>query len=112
MAASQDDSDIEEISDPIRKKGKAKATESDDEDDQVRAAATGTRKNRKRKATSNDDDVIQIMERPKKQKTKSGRAGSEIKDTARTRTKPSSKPIAAKASEEKDDNGVREPTSL
>ena len=102
----QDDSEIEEISDPNRKKGKARATESDE--DQVHAAAT-TRKNGKRKATSDDDDDIQVVERPKRQKTKTGRAGSEIKETARTRTKPSSRATSrqpvAKASEEKDDNG-------
>lgn len=102
--APQDDSEIEVISDPNRKKGKAKATESDEDRD--RAAP---RKNGKRKATSDDDDDIQVVERPKKQKTKTGRAGSEMKETGRARTKPSSrratsKQPVAKASEEKDDN--------
>ena len=86
-------------------KGKAKVTESDDEEDQVRAATS--RKNGKRKATSDDDDDIQLVERPKRQKTKNGRAGSEIKETTRTRIKPSSRAMSkqpiAKASEEKDD---------
>ena len=106
--ASQDDSEIEEISDPItKKKGKAKATESDE--DRVRGAAA-SRKNGKRKATSDDDDDAQVVERPKRQKTKSGRAGSEIKETAaRTRTKPSSRatskqPVAKASSKEKDDS--------
>ena len=110
--ASQDDSEIEEISDPNRKKGKAKATEYDE--DQDHAAA---RKKGKRKATSDDDDDMQGAERPKRQKTKSGRAGSEIRETARTRTKPSSRamskqPIASKASEEKDDKGVEADVTL
>jgi hypothetical protein len=108
--ASQDDSEIEEIPDPNRKKGKARATESDDEV-QVHAAAAAAlapRKNGKRKATSDDDDDIQVVERPKRQKTKTGRAGSEIKETVRTRTKPSSRatskqPIAKAAEEEERD---------
>ena len=112
VAAAQDDSDVEEISDPNRKKGKAVATESDNEEDQVHAAAAAAaaRKNGKRKTTSDDDEDVQFVERPKRQKTKTGRAGSEIRETARTRTKPSSsratsrQPVAAKASEEKDDN--------
>ena len=86
-----------------RKNGKRKATESDE--DQTRAATS--RKNGKRKATSDDDDNIQVVERPKRQKTKIGRAGSEIKETGRTRIKPSSratsKQLIAKASEEKED---------
>ena len=44
------------------------------------------------------------MEQTKRQKTKTRRAGSEIKETVRSRT-PSKQPNAAKASEEKDDNG-------
>jgi hypothetical protein len=70
----------------------------------------------KTKATSDDDDDIQVVERPKRQKTKTGRAGSEIKATDRTGAKLSSsssatslsaQAIAAKASGEKDDNGGR-----
>lgn len=105
-----DDSDIEEISDPNRKKGKAKATESDKDEDQVRtaaASATASRKTGKRKTSDNDD----VVEQPKRQKTNTGRAGSEIRETtARTRTKRSGSRatsrqfIAAKPSEEKDDN--------
>ena len=100
------DSEIEVILDPKKKKGKAKATDSDD--DQIRPAAS-PRKNGKRKATSDDDDDIQVVERPKRQKTKTGRAGSEVKETARTRTKPSSRATSkqpiARANEEKDNNG-------
>ena len=110
MAASQDDSDIEEISDPSWKKGKANATEDDEDDDQDRAPPA--RKNGKRKATSDDDDDIQVVEQPKRQKTKTGRARSEIREATRTRTKPSSSratskqpPIASSPSEERDDNG-------
>lgn len=103
--APQDDSDIEEVSDPDeekkKKKGKAKATEPDENQ-----AAAVTRKKGKRKATSDDD--IQVVEQPKRQKTR--RAGSELKETTRTRTtKPSSRaaskqPAAIpKPSEDKDD---------
>jgi len=97
-SAAQDDSEIEEISDPNEKKeGKTKATEFDEEH-QVRDAAS--RKKGKRKATSDDDDDIQVMEPPKRPKT--GRAGSE---TARTRTKPSRAGSKQPAREEKDSGG-------
>jgi hypothetical protein len=99
MSAPQDDSEIEEISDPYEKKKKGgKGVMESDEDHRA------PRKRGKRKATSDDHDDIQVVEPSKKQKT--GGAGSEMKETARARAKPgsraASKQPAAKASEEKD----------
>lgn len=94
------DSDIEEIPDPsAKKKGKAKAAETDE--DLFRVAAVPREKG-KRKAPSDDDDNIQVVEQPKRQKTR--RAGSEMKETVRTRTKPAASKQPAKVNEEKDND--------
>lgn len=100
--SSADDSEIEEILDPNTRKGKgkAKATESDEDHVQQREP----RKNGKRNATSDDEEDAQVVESPpKKQRTKTGRAGSE---GTRTRTKPSSRATSKQPSKEKDDSGA------